>query len=243
MYEWACETRVFKSEEEVKLIEQVVDIAKESHISCWQMMKPGMTEGQVSNYFYNQTRYQGNCMVPYENIVATGVNGSFLHYSADPKVTLKDGELCLMDCGARLHGYCSDLTRTVPVNGKFTPRQRDIYNSVLQAQADVFAMVKPGVSWQDCHIQAEKTVLKCLKELKCIDGDLEEMWKNRVAYYFFPHGLGHYLGLYVHDLPGLKEKENDWKDYDKMYLRVHRKLEKGMVLTNEPGIYFNSLLL
>ena len=88
------------------------------------------------------------------------------------------------------------------------------------------------------HLLAEEEILKGLSSLGLIKGDLEELKKNRIAWYFMPHGLGHYLGLYVHDLPGLKSKENDWKPIDKMFLRFHRKLEKNMVCTNEPGIYF-----
>ena len=243
IYQYACEARVRKSDEEIKLLSQAAEIGCIAHRSAMKTITPGMTEQQISNHFSAVTRYFANSTIPYENIVGAGRNASFLHYSPSSLEKVQDGQMVLIDAGARIFGYCSDITRSYPVNGKFTKKQAAVYNIVLKAQKEVFDNVKPGVSWQQMHIIAEKTILAGLKELGLIKGELDDMWNKRLSYYFFPHGLGHYLGLYVHDLPGLDEKENDWIPYEKMSLRVKRKLEKGMVLTNEPGIYFNDILL
>jgi len=110
----------------------------------------------------------------------------------------------------------------------------------LKANLTVFREIRVGVSWLDLHLIAENIILAGLIELGILKGDLKEMQEKRVIYYFMPHGLGHYLGIYVHDLPGLKEKEKDKVLPDKINIRINRKLEEGMVMTNEPGCYFNT---
>lgn len=242
-YEYACESRVHKRPEEVELIKQAIALGSMAHLSAWKYVKPKMTEMQLSNHIYAFNKFYGNAKIGYENIVGAGKNGATLHYVPSNHVEFEIGQLVLIDAGARVNGYNSDLTRTFPVNGTFSKKQKEIYNIVLKAQSNVFDQVKPGVSWQDMHILAENTIVEGLLDLGILKGDLKEMIANRMAFYFMPHGLGHYLGLYVHDLPGLNEKENDWTPYEKMYLRVHRKLEADMVLTNEPGCYFNEDLL
>lgn len=228
-----------------------------SHKYIWKRIRPGLTELQISNYFTSSIKYLANGTNPYGNICATDKSSASLHYM-DGRQVLGDGDLILIDCGARVNKYNSDITRTIPVNGKFTKKQADIYNIVLAAQEAVYKKVDIGVSWQDCHIEAEKTIIRGLQALGMIsetigkppksltpDGekDFEKIWESRVAYYFFPHGLGHYIGLYTHDSPGDPEKENVWVDYKNMSLRVHRKLEENMIFSNEPGIYFNKYLI
>lgn len=242
LYEYACEQRVHKSAEEVRLIKQAVDVATDAHKAVWKFLRPGITEKVVSNYFSSQCVISSNARRGYSNIVGCACDASVLHMEPEDRI-LKDGDLVLLDAGARVFGYNSDLTRTVPVSGKFTEKQREIYNLVLEAQDTVFRMVRPGVRWQDCHVAAERVILAGLIQLKLLKGDLDDLWGKRAIYYFFPHGVGHYLGLYVHDLPGLKKYENDWVPYNKMNLRVKRKLDANMVLTNEPGVYFNKALL
>lgn len=242
LYEFICESRVHKNAEEIRLLSQAAEVAMNSHLATWKKLKAGLTERQVSNFFSCSNLTQCNALTAYHNICGCGHNGSYLHYE-DRDVPLKAEDLILIDAGVRVHGYCSDITRTVPVGGKFSEKQKQIYNIVLAAQEAVFRAVKPGLSWQDAHIIAEKTILQGLLDLKLIKGELEDLWKRRTSYYFFPHGLGHYIGLYTHDLAGLKSKENVWVPYEKMNLRVHRILEENMVLTNEPGIYFNEGLL
>lgn len=243
LYEFACECRIHKSEEEIELIKKSVKIAIEAHKNIYKNLKENQSEMQISNNFYSFTKYYANSKIPYRNIIATGKSASYLHHSPQQDILTKKGDLLLIDAGARYNGYCSDITRTIPISGKFTKKQKQIYKIVLKAQETVFKKIKPGKSWQKIHISAEYVILNGLRDLGIIKGDIQEMWEKRVVYYFFPHGIGHYLGLYTHDLPGLREQENEFMPIDKMNLRVTRILEKGMVLTNEPGIYFNEDLL
>lgn len=150
-----------------------------------------------------------------------------------------------MDAGVQLNGYASDITTTFPVNGKFSEKQAQIYNVVLKANRDVIAALKPGINWQELHNLAEKSILQGLKDLGFFTGDssVEDMWNDRLIYYFFPHGLGHYIGTYVHDLKGDPNFEDQKKQIPKQNIRFARVLEQGMCVTVEPGIYFIDRLL
>ena len=241
-YEVACESRVFKSKDELALIQQAVDLGIYVHKEIMRVCNTVGTETGVSNRFYSIAKQYGSELA-YSNIVAAGKNASILHYIPTGEVTFQPNDMLLIDSGCRLYGYCSDITRSYPISGVYSQKQKDIYNAVLTAQKLVLESVRPQVSWQDMHILAERTILFELKKLGLIQGDLHEMWEKRVIYYFMPHGLGHYIGLYVHDLPGLRKKEQHFNPIPKMNLRVKRILEEGMVLTCEPGIYFNQMLL
>lgn len=166
-----------------------------------------------------------------------------MHYHNNDK-TLADGQTMLTDQGHSLHHYCSDVTTSFPVNGKFTQKQRDIYSLVLKANRAVFEQLKPGINWTDMHLLAERVILAGLKDLGCLNGDVDEMQSKRIGFLFQPHGLGHFIGLDVHDvggylsntpkrntLPGLKN------------LRTARTMEAGMLITIEPGCYFRDFLL
>jgi Xaa-Pro aminopeptidase len=172
-------------------------------------------------------------------------NGETLH-NHDHSQILEKGRLLLSDAGAEtVTHYASDFTRTIPVGGKFTPRQRDVYQIVLNANNAATAAIKPGVKYQDIHLLAAKVIAGGLKDLGLMQGDVDEAVSNGAHAMFFPHGLGHMMGMDVHDMEGLGE---DYVGYDEetkriqqfgtAYLRLGRKLEKGFVLTNEPGIYF-----
>lgn len=149
-----------------------------------------------------------------------------------------------MDAGVRLNYYCSDITTTIPVNGKYSEMQKNIYNLVLDTNRKAIAQIRVGMNWQELQIAAEMNILKGLVSLGLLkDEDISEMWENRVIYYFYPHGLGHYIGVYVHDIPGNPNLENEARPIKQMNLRVKRRLEAGMCLTVEPGIYFIDDLL
>lgn len=181
--------------------------------------------------------------VPYEEIVGSGKNAAVLHYNVNSR-RVNDGEMVLLDAGAKINGYNSDITVTFPINGKFTVKQKSIYDIVLAAHNHVKATAKQGIHWQELHNQAEKSIIQGLLDLGLIKGGtVEELWEKRICYYFFPHGLGHYIGVYVHDLHGDPVKENEKKNIPKQNIRVHRRLEENMVLTNEPGVYFIDRLL
>lgn len=187
--------------------------------------------------------FDHNAISAYEEIAAGGKNGAILHYHANT-ADLNDGEMLLLDAGVKLNYYCSDITTTIPINGKYTEMQKNIYNLVLETNRKAISEIRVGLNWQELQISAEKNILRGLVKLNLLkDEDIDEMWENRVIYYFYPHGLGHYIGVYVHDIPGNPNFENEGRPIKKMNLRVKRRLEAGMCLTVEPGIYFIDNLL
>jgi len=242
LYEYACESRIHKTDQEIEILKDSIALTTHAHESVMKTVLPGQSEAQVSNLFTSIRMLYG-ASIAYGNICCAGHNGSYLHYDPDEKVNFKDGDLLLIDSAVKVNGYCSDITRTYPVNGKFTQRQKDIYNIVLKAQSESLAGTKAGVLYQDTHIIAERTIVEGLIKLGLVKGDVQTAWEKRVSFYFMPHGLGHYIGLYTHDLPGLVAKESNFKPYPKMRVRINRILEAGMVITCEPGIYFNDILL
>ena len=149
-----------------------------------------------------------------------------------------------MDMGGLAAGYVSDVTSTVPVSGTFDETQKKIYNIVLDANREVMKRAKPGVSWVDMHLAAEEVILTGLKNLGLLQGEVKDMLNDRVCYYFMPHGLGHLMGLDVHDVGGyLSFTPERSKEKGLDCLRTARILEKNMILSDEPGIYFIPYLL
>ena len=205
-----------------------------------------LIERDAENYFFSYVRnklYSRNH--PYDHICGCGIDGATLHYIKND-AELKSGQLILMDMGAVAGGYNSDVTSTVPVNGKFTDEQKQIYDIVLNANLEVQKNAKPGVSWIDMHLLAEKVIINGLRELGLLSSSftVDEMVNNRVAYYFMPHGLGHLLGLNTHDAGGyLSFTPARSKEIGLRSLRTARYLEKNMILSDEPGIYFIPYLL
>ena len=252
IYEILADTRAKKTTEEINLLKYINKATVEAHIDTMKKIYQKITaqekiiERDVENYFFSYIRsklYSRNH--PYEHICGCGVDGATLHYINNDQ-ELKSGQLILMDMGGLAAGYVSDVTSTVPVNGTFTQEQKDIYNIVLEANQEVKKNAKPGVSWLDMHLLAEKVILTGLQKLGFLDGsaDVQEMVNNRVCYYFMPHGLGHLMGLDVHDVGGyLSFTPERSKEKGLDCLRTARILEKDMVLSDEPGIYFIPYLL
>jgi Xaa-Pro dipeptidase len=252
IYEILADTRTKKTTEEINLLKYINKATVEAHIDTMKKIYQKITaqqkiiERDVENYFFSYIRsklYSRNH--PYEHICGCGVDGATLHYINNDQ-ELKSGQLILMDMGGLAAGYVSDVTSTVPVNGTFTQEQKDIYNIVLEANQEVKKNAKPGVSWLDMHLLAEKVILTGLQKLGFLDGsaDIQEMVNNRVCYYFMPHGLGHLMGLDVHDVGGyLSFTPERSKEKGLDCLRTARILEKDMVLSDEPGIYFIPYLL
>lgn len=239
LYPCVNEIKLKKSPEEIELLREAARIGSEAHVFVLQHAKPGINESHLQTLFrfycgmHGPTVQQG-----YEEICAAGKNGAVLHYIRNNS-HIEDGQTVLLDAGTKINGYNSDITVTFPINGKFTEKQRQIYEVVLKAHNAVRDFVKAGVHWQDVHITAEKVILEGLLALGLVKGGtVEELWAKRVCYYFFPHGVGHYLGTYVHDLIGDPLKEKERRDISQQNIRVYRKLEESMVLTNEPGVYF-----
>ncbi|MCQ2819292.1 MAG: aminopeptidase P family protein [archaeon] len=245
IYEVLADTRTVKSDDEIALIRFAVDKAVEAHIDCMKNMKEGMLERDIENIFWIKVTDLTFCRNhPYEHICGCGNNSATLHYIENDK-KLESGQLILNDMGTKLCNYVSDITCTVPVNGKFTDKQKAIYNIVLNANKAVQNAAKPGVSWTDMHLLAEEEILKGLKEIGLLgDFDVKEMQDNRVAYYFMPHGLGHFIGLEVHDVGGYLSFTPPRSELPGLSsLRTARTLVKGNVISDEPGIYFIPYLL
>ncbi|XP_049816802.1 xaa-Pro dipeptidase isoform X1 [Schistocerca nitens] len=248
LYPEISECRVIKTPMEIEVIRYANKISSEAHIQIMKKIRPGMYEYQCEAIFLEYCYYVGGCRhVAYTCICGSGNNGAVLHYghaSAPNSKRINDGDMCLFDMGGSYCGYASDITCSFPANGKFTRDQRHIYNAVLKANDAVMQAAKPGVSWTDMHRLANRILLEQLRDKGILKGDVDEMLKAGIAAIFQPHGLGHFMGLDVHDvggyLPGHPERPDE-AGVNK--LRTARILEPGMVLTIEPGCYFIDTLL
>ncbi|MDJ0832522.1 MAG: Xaa-Pro aminopeptidase [Gammaproteobacteria bacterium] len=215
--------RLYKSRAEISMMKKAARVSVAAHKRAMQLCKPGLFEYSIEAEFNHEFR-RNNAQHAYPPIVGGGENGCILHYN-DNSEQLNDGELLLIDAGCEIEGYASDITRTFPINGEFTPAQRDIYEVVLQAQKAAINKVKPGNHWNDPHNAAVRSITKGLLELKLLKGNLNKLIKDNAYRRFYMHRTGHWLGLDVHDVGDYKVGEQ-W-----------RLLEPGMVLTVEPGIY------
>lgn len=219
-----------------------------AHKAVMRKIRPGMKEYQLEAIFQHHSYYHGGCRhQAYTNICGSGCNAAVLHYGhagAPNARTVGDGDICLFDMGAEYYCYTSDITCSFPANGKFTEDQKAIYNAVLSASRAVMAAVRPGVSWVEMHRVSYRAMLEKLKEANIVQGDIDEMMKVTLGAVFQPHGLGHLLGLDVHDVGGYLEG-NPGRPQEAGFrsLRTARILEENMVLTIEPGCYFIDHLL
>ncbi|XP_055390531.1 xaa-Pro dipeptidase-like [Condylostylus longicornis] len=243
-----AECRVIKSTEEIEVLRYVAKISSDAHKEVMKSIKPGMTEYQCESIFLNYCYYNGGCRhVSYTCICGTGHNSSVLHYghaSAPNTRIIKDGDMCLFDMGGNYAGYAADITCSFPVNGKFTEKQKFIYNAVLDARNAVLKAAKEGVSWVDMHYLANKVMLGCLKDGNMLKGDVDEMIASGLNAIFQPHGLGHLIGLDVHDVGGYLNGEPERpKEPGFNKLRFARVLKEGMYVTVEPGCYFIDYLM
>ncbi|XP_069681426.1 xaa-Pro dipeptidase isoform X3 [Periplaneta americana] len=248
LYPVMAECRVIKSELELEVLRYVNKISSDAHIQVMRTLKHSMREYQAEAIFQNYCYMVGGCrFFAYTCICGSGQNGAILHYghAAAPNDKLMcDGDMCLFDMGANYCGYAADITCSFPVNGKFTEDQATIYNAVLKSNQAVMKAAKPGVSWVDMHKLANRILLTELRNAGLLKGDVDEMLKAGMGAVFQPHGLGHFMGLDVHDvggyLPGNPPRPTG-PGVSK--LRTARTLEKGMVITVEPGCYFIDVLL
>lgn len=223
--------RSLKSELEIKVMEHTCKIASLAQSEMMKAVKPGLKEYQLEGVFNNYCYFNGGMRNSFLGICSSGKNSAILHY-VDNQNTLKDGTLVLCDMGSKYYGYCSDITRTFPVNGKFSEKQKSIYSIVLKVQLEVMKRMKPGVKWVDMQELSYEIICEELKKLDILKSDatLQELIDHKMGRVFMFHGLGHFLGLDTHDVGGKKAG----------VLRVSRKLEESNVITVEPGLYFNS---
>lgn len=241
------ELRVFKTPAEIEVMRYINKVSSEAHKVLYKSARPGMYEYQMESIFKHYTSKEGGCRYDaYTPICACGPNGAVLHYghAAEPNAHLmRDGDIMVIDMGAEYHCYSSDITISFPVNGKFTEDQRMIYEAVLKSNLAVQAASKPGVSWPDMHRLAEKTLLEELVKLGLLQGGVDDMMACRMGAVFMPHGLGHFMGLDVHDVGGYPKGVERSTEPGLKSLRTARVLQKDMVITIEPGCYFiNSVL-
>ena len=218
------EMRVIKSDEEIALMQSAADIAAEAHVEAMKTVRPGMKEFEVEEMLEHYFRRHGASGPAYTSIIGAGANATVLHYISNTG-ELRDGELLLIDAGAEFKGYASDITRTFPINGRYTKAQREIYDLVLEAQTACVEMVRPGTTHDELKSHSIKVLTEGMVRLGLLKGDPKELIKEKKYEKFYMHGLGHMLGIDVHDV-GLYY-------YDK----ESRALEPGVVMTVEPGIY------
>lgn len=216
--------RLYKSRSEVKAMRDAAKISSKAHRRLMQVCKPGLFEYQIEAEFIHECTMHGAREQAYPSIVGGGANGCVLHY-IENKDELKDGDLLLIDAGCENDYYASDITRTIPVNGRFSEPQAALYQLVLDAQYAAIEKVKPGNHWNDPHDAAVRTITRGLVSLGILKGSVPKLIKSEAYKRFFMHRCGHWLGMDVHDVGDYKIDGN-W-----------RLLEKGMALTVEPGIY------
>jgi Xaa-Pro aminopeptidase len=218
------ELRLYKSDHEIELMRKAAQISVKGHQQAMRTCRPGMFEYQIEAELVYAFYQGGARFTAYPSIVASGNNACTMHYHSNT-ATLKSGDLVLVDAGAEYHFYASDITRTFPVNGKFTDYQRAIYNLVLAAQLAGIAEIKPGNPWNKAQLTIAQVITEGLLELGILKGNLESLLEQKAYQRFYIHNSGHWLGLDTHD-PGNYQQGNHW-----------RPLEPSMVLTVEPGIY------
>jgi len=220
------EMRVLKSAEEVEIMQRAADIAAEAHVEAMKTVRAGMMEYEVEAMLEAYFRKHGAAGSSYTSIIGGGGNATVLHY-IDNKDQLQDGDLLLVDAGAEYKGYASDITRTFPINGKFTDAQRDIYDLVLKCQKSCVDMVRPGVRLEDLKTHSIEILTEGMVELGLLKGEPKKLIEEKKYMQFYMHNLGHYLGIDVHDAGRYYFKGES------------RPAEAGMVMTIEPGLYIS----
>ncbi|QQN88957.1 Xaa-Pro aminopeptidase [Acinetobacter variabilis] len=217
------EMRLHKDENEIELMQLASDISAEAHTLAMQKVRPGMMEYALEaelNYVFGKN----GCVPSYNSIVGGGENACILHYVENDK-ELKDGDLVLIDAACEYQFYASDITRTFPVNGKFSPEQKALYNVVLDAQIAAINAVQIGNSYKKPHNVAVRILVQGLLDLGIMQGEIDEIIQTESFRQFYMHGTGHWLGMDVHDV-GTYKANGEWRAY-----------EEGMVVTVEPGLY------
>ncbi len=239
--------RSVKEAVEIEEIEKAVDITAEMHITAMKMAHPGIYEREIAGRIEGIALSHGTS-VPFPIILS--VDGQTLHNHYHGNL-LEQGRMMVCDAGAEtVNHYTGDITRTVPVGGKFDSRQREIYEVVLKAETRSIEQIRPGIPYRDIHLGAARIITEGLKNLGLMKGDVDEAVKAGAHAMFFPHGLGHMMGLDVHDMEGLGEDNVGYsetiqrsKQFGTAYLRLGKELQEGYVLTVEPGIYFIPALI
>ncbi len=233
---WIHEMRLFKDLHEIDIMRRAAAISARAHVRAMQLCKPGVREYQLEAELLHEFRNSGSQSVAYNSIVAGGANSCILHYRAG-STELRSGDLCLIDAGCELDGYASDITRTFPVNGKFSGPQRTLYDITLAAQEAAIAMTKPGNTFMQPHEAALKVLTQGLLDEKILKlselGSLDNAIETAAYRRFYMHRTSHWLGMDVHDVGSYREQSKNNASSEKPW----RALKSGMVITVEPGLY------
>lgn len=220
---WVHEQRLFKSEEEITAMRRAGEISALGHTRAMEKCRPGMFEYQLEGEILHEFTRHGARFPSYNTIVGSGENGCILHYTENES-EMRDGDLVLIDAGCEYKGYAGDITRTFPVNGKFSAPQRAIYDIVLESLETALKLYRPGTSMQEVTEKVVRIMVNGLLNLGLLKGDIDQLIADNAHRQFFMHGLSHWLGLDVHDVGGYGPERS-------------RVLEPGMVITVEPGLY------
>jgi len=234
------ELRVVKDKGELALLRRASAATAIGHLAAMRFARAGLYEYQVQAELERHFRHAGGTDLGYTSIVATGRNGAVLHYHAN-SARLRRGELLLIDAGSEYRGYTADVTRSFPVSGRFSARQRDVYSIVLETQARCIDFARAGNTSMDLQRLAERRLAEGLRDLRLLHGSLDELTQTEAVRLFFPHGIGHTLGLDVHDTQGGPARRLPKTKTAR--IRFRARLEPGFVITIEPGIYFIAALL
>lgn len=221
------EMRLHKTEGEVELMQKAATISAEAHILAMQKTKPGMNEFQVESLMEGYMRDQGANGVAYNSIIGGGDNATILHY-VENNLPLMDGDLLLVDAGAEYQGYAADITRTFPVNGKYSTAQRDVYDVVLDVQSQCIDFTKTGNTVKARQELSIELLTEGMKKLGLLKGKTKDLIKRKAYMKYYMHGVGHYLGMDVHDAG---------RYFTDQSAKNSRPFAPGMVLTVEPGLY------
>lgn len=234
------ELRTVKTAGEFALIKKASAVTAKAHRAVMEAVRPGMREYEVQALFDSECLKAGLRHLAFPSIVAAGSNAAVLHYRRNDAL-LKAADLLLVDAGSELHGYAADITRTFPIGRRFSALQRDVYSIVLETQKSCIGLLRPGLHSADLHRHSMLKIAEGLKSMGLLKGDAAGLVESEAVRLFYPHGIGHLLGLDVHDGTGGKKRK--LQNPFKFQLRFVAKLEAGFVMTIEPGIYFIEALV
>jgi Xaa-Pro aminopeptidase len=219
------ELRIVKDELEISFIRKAASATAKAHLQLLKRVRAGMTEFDAMNEFQYHVFKLGCSAQGYGPIFASGYNATTLHYVKNNEV-LKHGDLMLVDAAGEVNGYTADLTQTFPISGTFSEVQKRIYEKVLEVNREITKLTKPGTTYRALHARSVEMLTETMLSIGVLEGDLSANIKSMAYRKYFPHGLGHYLGLDVHDVGIYRERGKDFE------------LKAGMLMTNEPGLYF-----
>lgn len=237
------ESRLIKDYFEIELMRHAAKITDNCHLAVMSALPIETNEMHIHAEFTYHAIRQGSKHHAYDPICCSGPSCSTLHYVKNDDEITPEKRSILIDAGAEWSCYASDVTRCFPINGDWTKEHLEIYNAVAHMQRVAAELIKPGVDWEDCHLAAHKILIEEFLKLGIFKKEYtpEQILESKLSASFFPHGLGHVLGMETHDVAGNPNYDDPDPIY--RYLRIRRKLQVGMVVTNEPGIYFSPFLL